>query len=154
MELRGGWFQSLIYARKTDNLFSFNRFPQEAFLMSPSSEHLGKDQSGQQQSATLTSDDVSQIEQLCECHERLKRELGRVIVGQKEVIEQLAIVLFARGHGLLMGVPGLAKNITCEQIVGDALAWLQPSAVHSGPDADGYHRHGYSSGHARRTTRV
>ena len=84
--------------------------------MSPSSEHLGKDQSGQQQSATLTSDDVSQIEQLCQCHERLKRELGRVIVGQKEVIEQLAIVLFARGHGLLMGVPGLAKTLLVSKL--------------------------------------
>ena len=84
--------------------------------MSPSSEHLGKDQSGQQQSATLTSDDVSQIEQLCECHEQLKRELGRVIVGQKEVIEQLAIVLFARGHGLLMGVPGLAKTLLVSKL--------------------------------------
>ncbi len=41
----------------------------------------------------------------------LKDELGRVIVGQHDVIERLAICLFARGHALLMGVPGLAKTL-------------------------------------------
>ena len=39
-----------------------------------------------------------------------------MIVGQKEVIEQLAIVLFARGHGLLMGVPGLAKTLLVSKL--------------------------------------
>ena len=46
----------------------------------------------------------------------LKAELARVIVGQTEVVEQLAIVLFARGHGLLMGVPGLAKTLLVSKL--------------------------------------
>ncbi len=43
--------------------------------------------------------------------EKIKTELGKVIVGQDEVIEQLLIALFAGGHCLLIGVPGLAKTL-------------------------------------------
>ncbi len=64
----------------------------------------------------LSSDDVQRIEQLQQCHARLKSELARVIVGQVDVIEELAIVLFARGHGLLMGVPGLAKTLLVSKL--------------------------------------
>jgi MoxR-like ATPase len=64
----------------------------------------------------LSSDDVQRIERLQQCHSRLKAELARVIVGQTEVIDQLAIVLFARGHGLLMGVPGLAKTLLVSKL--------------------------------------
>ena len=46
-----------------------------------------------------------------EVHERLTKELGRVIVGQNRIIELLLISLFARGHCLLVGVPGLAKTL-------------------------------------------
>ena len=60
---------------------------------------------------TLAADDVQAIDQLRESYDRLKAELGRVIVGQSDVIERLAICLFARGHALLMGVPGLAKTL-------------------------------------------
>ena len=64
----------------------------------------------------LSSDDVQRIEELQKCHQRLKDELAKVIVGQKHVIDQLAIVLFARGHGLLMGVPGLAKTLLVSKL--------------------------------------
>ena len=47
---------------------------------------------------------------------RLRGELGRVIVGQQDVIERLAICLFARGHALLMGVPGLAKTLLVSKL--------------------------------------
>jgi MoxR-like ATPase len=43
-------------------------------------------------------------------------ELGRVIVGQQSVIEQLGICLFAQGHALLMGVPGLAKTLLISRL--------------------------------------
>ena len=59
----------------------------------------------------LSSDDVQSIQRLQQCHTRLKAELGRVIVGQTDVIDQLATVLFSRGHALLMGVPGLVKTL-------------------------------------------
>ena len=64
----------------------------------------------------LASDDVRRIDELREAHARLKAELGRVIVGQAEVIDRLAICLFARGHGLLMGVPGLAKTLLVSKL--------------------------------------
>ncbi len=67
-------------------------------------------------SSQLSSDDVQQISQLRQAHERLKRELARVIVGQEEVIDRLLICLFARGHGLLMGVPGLAKTLLVSKL--------------------------------------
>src|SRR5690349_20317113 len=48
---------------------------------------------------------------LSEARERITRQLSQVIVGQQEVIDQLLISLFARGHCLLEGVPGLAKTL-------------------------------------------
>jgi MoxR-like ATPase len=42
---------------------------------------------------------------------QITSELGKVIVGQRQVIEELLIALFARGHALLVGVPGLAKTL-------------------------------------------
>ena len=57
------------------------------------------------------SDDVALIAQLAEAHARIKTELGRVIVGQEQVIEHLLIALFCNGHCILEGVPGLAKTL-------------------------------------------
>ena len=62
-------------------------------------------------SQPLPTDDVEAIDALRKSYDALKAELGKVIVGQEHVIEQLAICLFARGHALLMGVPGLAKTL-------------------------------------------
>ena len=59
----------------------------------------------------LHSDDVAAIDDLRKLYDDLCGELGRIIVGQNEVITQLSICLFARGHALLMGVPGLAKTL-------------------------------------------
>ncbi|HVX12883.1 MAG TPA: MoxR family ATPase [Pirellulales bacterium] len=64
----------------------------------------------------LGGDDVAAIDSLRETYDRLKRELGRVIVGQERVIDRLMICLFARGHGLLMGVPGLAKTLLVSKL--------------------------------------
>jgi MoxR-like ATPase len=64
----------------------------------------------------LSDDDVQAIDQLRDVYARLRKELARVIVGQKDVIERLSICLFARGHGLLMGVPGLAKTLLVSKL--------------------------------------
>jgi MoxR-like ATPase len=64
----------------------------------------------------MSDNDVQAIDQLRETYAKLKKELGRVIVGQHEVIERLAICLFARGHALLMGVPGLAKTLLVSKL--------------------------------------
>ncbi|MEW4486791.1 MoxR family ATPase [Thalassoglobus sp. JC818] len=64
----------------------------------------------------LHEDDVSAIDELRKRYQELKEELGRVIVGQEKVVEQLAICLFAQGHSLLMGVPGLAKTMLVRRL--------------------------------------
>ena len=64
----------------------------------------------------LSENDVQAIDELREVYAGLKKELGKVIVGQTAVIERLAICLFARGHALLMGVPGLAKTLLVSKV--------------------------------------
>jgi len=66
--------------------------------------------------AALEDRDVQAIDELRVAYARLREELGRVIVGQHAVIEQMAICLFARGHALLMGVPGLAKTLLVSRL--------------------------------------
>ncbi|MCB9852705.1 MAG: MoxR family ATPase [Phycisphaerales bacterium] len=58
-----------------------------------------------------SGDDVAAAQRIADCYRRLREELHRVIVGQDEVIEQLLISLFAGGHCILEGVPGLAKTM-------------------------------------------
>jgi MoxR-like ATPase len=55
--------------------------------------------------------DASAVERLHAAHDQILDQLSRVIVGQREVIEELLISLFSRGHCLLEGVPGLAKTL-------------------------------------------
>ena len=51
------------------------------------------------------------VSRLAEAREKIVDQLSRVIVGQESVVEELLITLFARGHCLLEGVPGLAKTL-------------------------------------------
>ena len=55
--------------------------------------------------------DVDAARYLAEAYHHLQHELGRVIVGQERVIDELLIAIFARGHCLMQGVPGLAKTL-------------------------------------------
>ena len=64
----------------------------------------------------LGDNDVEAIDRLRAAHDSLLKELSRVIVGQREVIERLSICMFARGHALLMGVPGLAKTLLVSKL--------------------------------------
>jgi len=58
-----------------------------------------------------TVSDLQAVESLRNARERIVRELRKVIVGQDQVVEQLLTALFANGHVLLVGVPGLAKTL-------------------------------------------
>lgn len=60
---------------------------------------------------SLSRDDVQVLEKLTEAYAKIRKELGKVIVGQQLVVEQLMIAIFAQGHCLLEGVPGLAKTL-------------------------------------------
>ena len=55
--------------------------------------------------------DVASAEKLSAAREKIVSQLGRIIVGQDNAIEELLIALFAGGHCLLVGVPGLAKTL-------------------------------------------
>lgn len=65
---------------------------------------------------TLSDDDVQAIDRLRELYGQMRKELGRIIIGQHATIERLSICLFARGHALLMGVPGLAKTLLVSKL--------------------------------------
>jgi len=59
----------------------------------------------------LPASDTEAVKQLQATYAQMREQLGRVIVGQSDVIEQLLIAIFCRGHALLVGVPGLAKTL-------------------------------------------
>jgi len=61
-------------------------------------------------------EDLEAVRALSAAYERMTEQLGRVIVGQHEVIEQVLVAMFCRGHGLLVGVPGLAKTLLVRTI--------------------------------------
>jgi len=56
-------------------------------------------------------DDLAAVESCSQAFRRINDELAKVIVGQKDVVEQVLISMLARGHALLEGVPGLAKTL-------------------------------------------
>src|SRR5918993_1763320 len=56
-------------------------------------------------------DDVAAVQRCEKAYNRLRDELAKVIIGQSDVIEQVLVSMFARGHALLEGVPGLAKTL-------------------------------------------
>jgi MoxR-like ATPase len=58
-----------------------------------------------------TKEDLQAVEKLGQAHEKLVGQIGRVIVGQRQVIDELLISLLCNGHCLLVGVPGLAKTL-------------------------------------------
>ena len=57
------------------------------------------------------ANDVELIEKVREAHAKLRKEIGKVIIGQDQVVDQLLMAIFCRSHALLMGVPGLAKTL-------------------------------------------
>jgi len=72
--------------------------------MHPNSEH-NHDQQGEQLLA-----------QVREHHDALRHEISKIIVGQDEVVDQILLAIFSRGHAMLVGVPGLAKTLLISTI--------------------------------------
>jgi MoxR-like ATPase len=62
-------------------------------------------------STAFATSDTEAVKQLQQTYQKMREHLARVIVGQDDVIEQLLIAIFCRGHALLVGVPGLAKTL-------------------------------------------
>jgi MoxR-like ATPase len=63
------------------------------------------------ESTPAKDDDVQAVEYFREAHAMIRHQLGKVIVGQEKVINELLIAIFTRSHALLVGVPGLAKTL-------------------------------------------
>ena len=72
--------------------------------------------------------DVELAKNLQESHKKILDEIGKAIVGQKEIITDLLIALFSNGHCLLIGVPGLAKTLlikTLSQVIDLSFSRIQ-----------------------------
>ena len=61
--------------------------------------------------AAPAQNDLQAIQRLGEARKRLKQEIAKVIIGQEHIVDDLLTALFARGHCLMVGVPGLAKTL-------------------------------------------
>ena len=60
--------------------------------------------------------DVEAVDQFVIQYKKLHQEIGKVIIGQEEVIKDVLISIFSKGHCLLVGVPGLAKTLLVNTI--------------------------------------
>jgi MoxR-like ATPase len=63
-----------------------------------------------------TRSDVASVDALAQAYKDLSAEIGKVIVGQEDVVRAVIISLFSNGHSLLVGVPGLAKTLLVSTI--------------------------------------
>ncbi|MEI7685860.1 MAG: MoxR family ATPase [Planctomycetota bacterium] len=61
--------------------------------------------------AAVGASDQQALEQLRSAHKLMKAEIGKIIIGQTNVLDELLMAIFCRGHALLVGVPGLAKTL-------------------------------------------
>jgi MoxR-like ATPase len=60
--------------------------------------------------------DIETLEQLSKAYKRLYEEISKVIIGQDQVVKEVLISIFSKGHCLLVGVPGLAKTLLVSTI--------------------------------------
>src|SRR3954454_4121528 len=61
--------------------------------------------------SAVGASDQQALEQLRAAHKQMKAEIGKIIIGQSNVLDELLMAIFCRGHALLVGVPGLAKTL-------------------------------------------
>jgi len=66
--------------------------------------------------APATASDLEAIARLGQARQKLKEEIAKIIVGQEHIVDDLLTCLFARGHCLMIGVPGLAKTLMVRTI--------------------------------------
>jgi len=78
------------------------------------------------------SSDVEALDAFVEKYKILRKEIAKVIVGQDEVLQNILISIFSKGHGLLIGVPGLAKTLMINTIAN--ILGLSYSRIQFTPD--------------------
>ena len=72
---------------------------------------LNQNQTRQIMTKDKSFDKVQAAEQFTDDFKKLRTEIGKIVVGQQDIVDQLLISLFSRGHCILVGVPGLAKTL-------------------------------------------
>src|SRR2546428_12632807 len=80
------------------------------------------------ESTDIQQHEIAEIEEFADKRDTMHGEIHKVSVGQDEVIEEVLIALFAKGHCLLVGVPGLAKTLlisTLAEILDLKFTWIQ-----------------------------
>src|SRR5262249_57645581 len=82
--------------------------------------------------ANLDEADLRAAEEVARTYQLMTQQLGKVIVGQHEVLKQALIALFCQGHCILEGVPGLAKTLMISSIA--QLLALKFSRIQFTPD--------------------
>src|SRR5690606_32852511 len=82
--------------------------------MNDSANAVGVEEGGTTRDAAEM--EAQAIRGLAAAYARMREEIGKVIIGQTDVVDQLLIALFSRGHCLLVGVPGLAKTLLVSTI--------------------------------------
>ncbi|MHC4996422.1 MAG: AAA family ATPase, partial [Planctomycetota bacterium] len=70
----------------------------------------------------MTDADAQLLAEAATGYRQLKDQIGRVVIGQEEVVRQLLASIFAEGHVLVIGVPGLAKTLLVKTLAG-VLGW-------------------------------
>ena len=63
-----------------------------------------------------SEDDIRLVKEMSQRSQKIRNEIAKVIIGQVEVIDQVMMVIIAGGHGLLVGMPGMAKTTLCATI--------------------------------------
>ncbi len=82
--------------------------------------------------APISESDLAAVAKLNEAYKQIKTELSKIIVGQNNVLDELLLAIFARGHCMLEGVPGLAKTLMISTLA-DALS-LKFNRIQFTPD--------------------
>jgi MoxR-like ATPase len=82
--------------------------------------------------STHTPEELKVVEQLGQARTLLLQEIHKVIIGQDQVIEELLLAMFSRGHCLMVGVPGLAKTLLISTIA--SVLKLKFSRIQFTPD--------------------
>ncbi len=76
----------------------------------PASDHAPKP------GMMATADDLKLVEQMRQSMDAIRKEVGKVIIGQEDVLNEILMCIIAGGHALLIGLPGLAKTLTVNTI--------------------------------------
>ena len=89
----------------------------------------------------MVSGEVQQVQAALQLFEQGREQIGRIIAGQQELVEQALLTLLCGGHALVEGVPGVAKTLAVKTLARFLSAHVSPRAGHAGHDARGHPWH-------------